>query len=123
MGERRAVGHGCATAGEGNALNVPAGYRRTEAGVSPADWAPAWSPIERALVALAPVESPDAARPVRTATFPSPANRNKQGGAVCHTELLAGVRGSPGRDGTEPRSRPRCSRRDPRYQGGRGQIL
>ena len=38
MGEDRAVDDGYATAGVGNVPNVPAGYKRTEAGVIPEDW-------------------------------------------------------------------------------------
>ena len=38
MAEARAVGDERSSAGAGNALNVPAGYKRTEAGVIPDDW-------------------------------------------------------------------------------------
>ena len=38
MTEARAVGDERSAAGAGNALNVPAGYKRTEAGVIPDDW-------------------------------------------------------------------------------------
>ena len=38
MTEARAVGDERSSTGAGNALNVPAGYRRTEAGVIPKDW-------------------------------------------------------------------------------------
>ena len=38
MTEARAVGDERSSAGAGNALNVPAGYKRTEAGVIPEDW-------------------------------------------------------------------------------------
>ena len=38
MAEARAVGDERSSEGAGNALNVPAGYKRTEAGVIPEDW-------------------------------------------------------------------------------------
>ena len=38
MTEARAVGDERSSAGAGNVLDVPAGYKRTEAGVIPEDW-------------------------------------------------------------------------------------